>query len=129
MPLSLDCGGALPSPPTAHHRPDSYADVPYAPPAALAEMVPNQPATNAVWVNGDWAFRGRTYAWRRGGWYLSAPHTRYAPSQVVYLPEGRILFAPGTWYADDGSALQRPKPIVPAVTPPNEITPESQTGR
>jgi hypothetical protein len=82
-----------------------------------------------VWVDGDWTFRGKLYAWRRGGWFNAPPDASYAPSQIVYLTDGRIMFAPATWYDARGQALPRPEPLVPAATPPNSLTSEFQTGR
>ena len=49
----------------------AYAEVPYPPPAALVEVVPNAPGDDgAVWVDGHWLWRGRYYVWERGGWLL-----------------------------------------------------------
>lgn len=53
----------------------------------------------------------------------------YAPSKVVYAADGRILFAPASWYDAQGAPLDRIRPLVPAATPPNEFTSETQTAR
>lgn len=124
------CGGSLPAPEIAEHPRESYVDVPYPPPAALAEIVPPRPQNaDVVWLDGDWTFRGSAFAWRRGGWFADVPGSRYAPSRVVYLPDGRLRFAPGTWYDERGQTLTRPRPLEPANSPPNEVTSEFQTGR
>ena len=53
------CGGSLPPPDSIEHPRDSYVEVPYPPPAALAETVPTRPdAGGLVWLDGDWNFRG-----------------------------------------------------------------------
>jgi hypothetical protein len=39
------------------------------------------------------------------------------------------MLASGTWYDAKNQRLHRPEPIAPAVTPPNEVTSEFQTGR
>ncbi|HEY5961167.1 MAG TPA: hypothetical protein VIV60_31635 [Polyangiaceae bacterium] len=128
--LMLGCSSSLPLPPKAEHPPDSYVDVPYPPPAALAETLPLRPArAGAVWIDGDWVFRGATYSWQRGGWFELPNGGRYAPSDVRYSVEGRILFAPGTWYGASHEVLPRPNRLLPALTPPNEFTSEVMTSR
>jgi hypothetical protein len=39
------------------------------------------------------------------------------------------MFASGTWYDERHERVRRPQPIAAAVTPPNEVTSEMQTGR
>jgi hypothetical protein len=124
------CAGRLPQPPRIRHPDSAYIDVPYAPPAALSETVlPRPTRADVVWVDGDWVFRGNSYAWRRGGWVVAAPRTSYARSEVAYALDGRVRFAPPTWYDAQGTPLDRVRPVVPAGTPANEYTAESQTSR
>ncbi len=112
------------------HPNATFEEVPYPPPAALAETVPPEPARDGlVWVDGDWTFRGRSFTWQRGGWFVPPENASYARSSTVFTPDGRILFAPATWYGPDHSKLDRPRALVPATTPPNEYTSETQTGR
>lgn len=124
------CGGSLPRPPVAEHPRDSYVEVPYPPPAALAETLPARPTEGEiVWLDGDWTFRGKSYGWRRGGWFVQPPGARYARSKILYLDDGRLMFAPSAWYDARGQLLPRQRPVRPAATPPNQLTPEFQTGR
>lgn len=121
----------MPTPAAIEHPRESYVEVPYPPPAALAETVPERPEipNNVVWLDGDWTFRGKTYAWRRGGWFPAPPGGRYAPSKTLYLTDGRLMFAPGAWYDAQHQILPRVRATRPAATPPNEVTSEFQTGR
>jgi hypothetical protein len=125
------CGPSLPTPAMARHSGDAFQEVPYPPPAALAESVPPRPdRPNVVWIDGEWTFRGDTFVWRRGGWVEPPEGSRYAPWQSWYQADGRLMLAPGTWYDADGEALTEPiLPVVSAYTPPNRLTSESQTGR
>lgn len=124
------CGGSLNGPTLVEHARDSYIEVPYPPPAALAETVPPRPETgDLVWLDGDWSFRGRSYAWRRGGWFVVPVGARYAPSRLEYLRDGRLMFAPGAWYDARRQILPRLRAAQPAAAPPNEVTSEFQTGR
>ncbi|MFZ5893557.1 MAG: hypothetical protein ACOY0T_21020 [Myxococcota bacterium] len=128
--VCVACGGSLPEPAKAQHPSEAFDEVPYPPPAALAETLPPRPnRSGLVWLEGDWVFRGSTYAWVRGGWTVAPPNARYAVSKVVYASDGRILFAPASWYDAQGQKLERVRPIAPAATPPNEYTAETQTAR
>lgn len=123
------CAGSLPEPPMTKHPRESYVSVPYPPSGALAETVPPRPSSTALWVDGDWVFRGQVYAWQRGGWVEVTGAAQYAHSMVLYLPGGRLMFAPATWYDDKAQVLPRPARLSPAATPANELTSELVTGR
>jgi hypothetical protein len=127
--LLAGCGGGLPAPPRGEHPLAAYVEVPYPPPAALAETVPNKPNGDAVWVDGEWNFHGEGYVWRRGGWVAAPQGSKYAPWQAWYRKDGRLMFARGTWYDAQQQRLRPPKPLTPAETPPNQVTSEFQTGR
>jgi hypothetical protein len=105
-----------------------YLPVPYPPPAAFAEVVPPKPRAGALWVDGHWAFRGGTFVWQRGGWLLSAPGARFAHWRLRYAQDGTLMFAEEVWYDANLKPIPSPKKLVPAYTPPNELTDESQHG-
>ncbi len=128
--LLAACGASLPAPSRTKHPLSAYAEVPYPPPAALAETVPERPeGSGAVWVDGEWVFHGKAFVWRRGGWVVPPPGSKFAPWHSWYRSDGRLMHASGTWYDARHERLRRPEVVAPAVTPPNEVTTESQTGR
>lgn len=128
--LVAACSSSLPSPERGRHAREAFLPVPYPPPAGLAETIPPPPEQgDAVWIDGEWVFHGRTYVWQRGGWVNPPPGARYAPWRAVYQNGGRLFLAPGTWYDDSGNEIPPPEVAVPAKTPPNEVTSESQSGR
>jgi hypothetical protein len=128
--IAIGCAGRLPVPESAVHAREAYLPVPYPPPAGLAETVPPEPERGgAVWIDGEWAFHGRTYVWQRGGWVYPPRDASFAPWRALYQSDGRLFLAPGTWYDRSGKPLPPPDAAIPATTPPNEATPESQTGR
>ena len=128
--LAVGCGGQLPAPESTEHPLSAYADVPYPPPAALAETVPERPERDGVvWIDGEWRPHGDSYVWRRGGWFEPPAHARFAPWRAWYRRDGRLMMAPGTWYDAKGERLRSPEPMLPASTPSNELTSETQTGR
>ncbi|HEY3236973.1 MAG TPA: hypothetical protein VGJ84_19800 [Polyangiaceae bacterium] len=127
--LFSSCAGALPEPPRAPQPPDAFVRVPYPPPAALSEAVPPPPPGRVVWRDGCWVWRGRSYVWERGGWLIPPPGGRFATCELAYSRDGTALFAENAWYDSRGRLLNAPPILVPATTPRNEITTESQSGR
>jgi hypothetical protein len=129
--LLLGCGGvSLPAPNAGQHPLSAYREVPYPPPAALAEMVPERPdQPDLVWIDGEWVFHGSSFVWRRGGWVAPPPTGRFAPWQAWYRRDGRLMLASSAWYDAKNQRIRRVRALVPAQTPPNEVTSELQTGR
>ncbi len=124
--LLLGCSGSLQKPATGMHPCDAFVEVPYPPPAAVAEVIPPKPRPDAVWLVGQWSWRGRYYVWQRGGWVLPPPGGAYlAPWTRYYDKDGTLLFAEGVWRAKDGSRLMPPPKILPAAEPPAHETPET----
>jgi hypothetical protein len=123
----VGCGGAsLPRPTTGPHPPTDYVEVPYPPPAAAAEVVPAQPASDAVWVDGQWTWRDKYYVWQRGGWVRAPKGAYYAPWARYYSADGTLYFADGVWRSErDGRRLPDPVVLLPASSPPGDETPES----
>jgi hypothetical protein len=93
------------------------------------EVVSEAPAPDAVWVDGHWVWRDRYYVWQRGGWLKPPERLAYATWQAHLSKDGRLLFAPGTWY----DAARRPQPapdlLSEARTPPNQATVETEAAR
>jgi hypothetical protein len=126
----LGCGSSLPPPPKGEHPLSAYVEVPYPPPAALAETVPDKPnRAGVVWVDGEWIYHGEGFVWRRGGWVMPPTASQFAAWHTFYRSDGRLMMARGTWYDEKHERLRPPKPLVPAETPPNQVTSEFQTGR
>ena len=127
--LLTACGStALPEPAPARQPRSEYLPVPYPPPAGFAEVVPPQPNGDAVWIDGHWAWRGRKYVWERGGWVVPPAGARYAHWRVRYAQDGTLLFAEEVWYDTKLKPMASPATALPAYSPPNELTPESQHG-
>jgi hypothetical protein len=132
LPLALllaACGSSLPAPPRGDHPLSAYVEVPYPPPAALAETVPPKPDAGVVWVDGEWVYHGREFVWRRGGWVVPPPGSHFAAWHSWYRNDGRLMMARGTWYDAKQQRLRPPPALAPAETPPNQVTSEFQTGR
>ena len=122
------CASSVATPEPARQPRSEYLPVPYPPPAAFAEVVPPKPRPGALWVDGHWAFRGGAFVWQRGGWVIAPEGARFAHWRIRYAKDGTLLFAEEVWYDARLKPMPSPKPLVPAYTPPNELTAESQHG-
>jgi hypothetical protein len=124
------CSSSLPTPPETAHPRRAFVEVPYPPPAALVEVVPDRPEeSGAVWLDGHWVWRGRYYVWQRGGWLVPPEGSAYATWQSLLANDGRLLFAPGAWYGSDRRPLAPPRVLAVARTPPNQTTVETEAAR
>jgi hypothetical protein len=116
-------------PAESQHPSRAYVEVPYPPPAALVEEVPEPAPTDTVWVDGHWIWRGRYYVWQRGGWVKPPVGATYATWRSRLVNDGRLLFAPGAWYDANGQDLAPPQVERRARTPPSQTTPETEAPR
>jgi len=124
------CGPSVREPPAIGQPRSLYVPVPYPPPAAFVELVPDAPDDNAVWIDGAWAWHGSRYVWRRGGWVKPPAGARYARWKIAYHVDGTIWFAPACWFDSRDRRLPDPEIVVPAGTPPSELTTEElQSGQ
>lgn len=97
----LACGESIPTPTTTPHTAeDAAVVVPYPPPPARVEIVPSQPATleSAVWIDGEWQWRGSRWVWLPGRWEVPYPGARFAPSTVVRRSDGALVWFGGVWH-------------------------------
>ena len=109
------CGAArLPRPPLAPHPTSALVEVPYPPPPARVEFMPDSPQKGAVWVDGEWSFRGRLWWWKPGAWVLVPAGATYSPWISVRSADGTLYFARGRWRNPHGEDLPSPKPLARA---------------
>jgi hypothetical protein len=121
------CSSTLPRPATTPQPRGAFDVVPYPPPSALVEIIPESPGDNAVWIDGYWAWRGRYYVWERGGWVTEPDGARVALWEARYRDDGVLLYAPTTWRRDDGTLVDAPPLLRPAAAPPAQQTAEPTT--
>lgn len=108
--LAMSCGGGIPTPPTGPHRGSEPTIVPYPPPPARVEIVPPPPPEleGAVWVDGEWLWKGRRWVWQPGLWEVPYPGAYFAPSATARLGDGRLAWFPGRWHFPERAAQRRP---------------------
>lgn len=102
---------ALPRPPYTAHTSDDLVAIPYPPPPARIETVPEPSDARAVWVGGEWSWNGRRWGWRRGRWVIPPQGAAFAPWQAVRGPTGELYFAPGIWRGADGGTVDEPPAV------------------
>lgn len=105
------CSHALPTPPTGPHLAESPVEIPYPPPAARVDVVPQPPQDmkHPAWIDGQWLWRGRRWVWEAGRWVDLGPDQFYARPTVQWLSDGRLM-----WFA--GSLRLKTTPTTPAVS-------------
>lgn len=118
----VDCGSALlPRPPYVGQPTSALVEVPYPPPPARVEYVPEAPQKDAAWIDGEWSWRGRRWAWRAGRWVTVAPGAFFAPWTAVRNADGALYFAPGTWRNAKGEELAAPKALARGTASPGAV--------
>jgi hypothetical protein len=112
------CGTSLPTvrEGTPKDQDREYLAVPYPPPAAEVEMIPPIPEQGAVWVDGEWSWKGRRWVWEPGGWVLAPQNDAYYAKWTISIrPEdGTMRFSPGSWHAPSGARLPKPRVLLAA---------------
>jgi hypothetical protein len=110
--VAIACGSKSVTPPRYVAQPQSaLAEVPYPPPPARVEFIPDRPDDDAVWIDGEWTWRGRRYTWKPGRWVRPLPNAAFAPWTTVRDAMGTLYLATGTWRDGKGAALPDPTPI------------------
>jgi hypothetical protein len=115
------CGDRLAHPPYSAHVTDDLVEVGYPPPPARAEQVPPRPHDGAVFVDGEWIWRGRRWSWSPGRWVDPPPGATFSPWTTVRRDDGAVFVAPGAWRAANGEPLEAPKALALAHVAPGVV--------
>lgn len=127
---AFGCASALPRPSLGHHpSTETTIVVPSKPSEPVqVDIVGKRPSQTAVWIDGQWEWRGRRWAWVAGSWQDPPPDSYYAPTQLwhwvtpVYGESGgadgspqlvgfgmMLLYLPGHWHRHDGQIVEPTK--------------------
>ncbi len=126
--VAVACGSAkLPAPRFVAHPTAALQPVPYPAPPAQVERVPERPADDVVWIDGEWIWRTRHWVWRPGRWVKPPAGARFSPWTSVRDENGTLFVAAGTWRGSNGEEIAEPGlaviaedavgPVVPRVEP------------
>ncbi|HMI84043.1 MAG TPA: YXWGXW repeat-containing protein [Polyangiaceae bacterium] len=105
------CSGRVPHPPYASQPTSALVEVDYPPPPARVEFLTTRPASDAVWLNGEWSWTGRRWAWKPGGWVKVPEGGAYAKLTLARRSDGKLFSAPGTWRNAKGEEIAAPEII------------------
>jgi hypothetical protein len=120
LSLATACSSRLPAPRTLPPMADAFVEVPYPPPPARVESIPEKPREGAVWIDGQWSFFGNAWRWENGGWVMPPPNGYFTRWTTQWTPEGRLLFAKAGWRTQDGKLVDAPERLV--IQRPNRRT-------
>jgi hypothetical protein len=101
--LAAGCGSTLHEAPIGAHPTNDAVQVPYPPPPAKVEELPQRPSERCVWVDGYWDFSER-WEWQPGEWVVPQQNCRLAPMDLR-RQAGQLLYARPRWYPDNVSLL------------------------
>lgn len=102
------CSSRLPHPPYAKHPTSALVAVGFPPPPAKFEFVPEQPSSDAVWIDGEWGWRGKRWRWKWGRWVVAPKGATFSPWTQVRDQDGNLFFASGTWRDAEGHDIAEP---------------------
>ena len=126
----VGCGYArLPHPPYIRQTPDAWVEIPYPPPPARVEFVPDKPRDAAVWVDGEWTWHGRRWGWRPGRWVIPASGTAFSPRALIRNAEGTLFIAEGRWrdVPSGREVLAPPVLALGKASPGDVVDPEGES--
>jgi len=106
--ILLACHPSLPEPARVGQAQSALIQIPYPPPPARVEVVPPQPNSSAVWIDGEWTWTGRRWAWKYGRWVVPPPGAAYSPWVTVRARDATLYFAPGIWRDASGKEVTAP---------------------
>jgi|CZKU01.1.fsa_nt_gi hypothetical protein len=109
--LVFACAGRLPRPVYVAQPTSALAEVGYPPPPARVELVPKQPSSDAVWIDGEWQWQGRRWAWRIGRWVVPPEGAKFSPWMMVRGADGVVFYAEGTWRDASHHDIAEPAPL------------------
>ncbi len=111
------CGVDVPpGPPKAPNSTGNYIEVPYPPPPGRIEYVPKRPNDKALWVDGEWRYRGRRWRWVPGSWFDVPAGARFAHWASTIRSDGVFMYASGEWMDANGKAIPAPKIVARGVS-------------
>jgi len=116
------CGGSTVRRPRMVQQPASALfEVPYPPPPARVEVVPSAPRPDAVWIDGEWMWRGRRWGWQKGRWVVPPANAAFAPWTSVRNADGTLFMAQGSWRDAKGAEVLAPRSLAVGRSSPGAV--------
>ena len=92
--IALLSAGCVPGPGMGYN--EVYVDI-GPPPPPQVEMVGIAPYAGAVYIQGHYYPRGRSYVWQPGNWTRPRPGHRYVQHRLERTSDGRYRYRQGHW--------------------------------
>lgn len=108
------CSSSVKTPHYTRQPTSALVEVPYPPPPARVEQIPQQPNDAAVWIDGEWVWQTRRWAWRKGRWVVPPAGASFAPWTTVRDATGTLYVATGMWRNANGEDVAEPPAISPS---------------
>jgi len=108
------CASRVPHPPYSAQPQSALVEVVAPPPPGRVEVVPANPKTGAVWIDGEWTWRRHRWAWTAGRWVIAPAGAAFCPWVFERGIDGRLWYAPGIWRDRTGAVVSPPEPIASA---------------
>jgi hypothetical protein len=113
--LAAACGPLVRRPALMPQPSSALVEVGTNPPPARVEIVPPEPSSTAVWMDGEWIWRRAQWAWLPGRWVEPPPGAQFASWVFERGSDGRLWYAPGEWRRPDGTAVDPPQALAIAA--------------
>ena len=108
------CGPLLRRPGFTPQPTSALSEVGAPPPPARVEIIPAEPSSTAVWLDGEWIWRRAQWAWLPGRWVNPPADALWAPWVFERGPDGRLWYAPSAWRRPDGTVVDPPPALATA---------------
>src|SRR5580658_10579559 len=106
--LGLGCSSGLRHPPYDPQPESALIEVTLPPPPGRVEVIPAAPTRDAVWIDGEWGWRGHKWGWQPGYWAVTPRDAKFSPWVFVRGADARLWTAPGTWRDSKGASVPGP---------------------
>lgn len=110
-----------PHPPWVPQPTSALIEIPFPPPPARAEYMPKSPVADAVWVDGEWRWKGRRWAWESGRWVVVPTGAAFSPWVTVRNGDRVLFLASGTWRDASGAEIPAPKSLAIGSASPGSV--------
>ena len=114
LAIFVACGPLLRRPGFTPQPTSALSEVAAPPPPARVEIIPAEPSSTAVWLDGEWIWRRAQWAWLPGRWVNPPADALWAPWVFERGPDGRLWYAPSAWRRPDGTVADPPPALATA---------------